>query len=80
MGKRYEKILSFFTTERLYALYAQYAEGDYLSELLEKFESSLVTYLARFDWPEALAFAAGAVDGRDQSVFAFLNANNASVT
>ena len=49
-----QKILSFFTTERLYALYPQYAEGDYLSELLEEFESSLVTYLARFDWPEAL--------------------------
>lgn len=35
--------------------------------------------VVELDWPEALAFAAGAVDGRDQSVFAFLNANNANL-
>jgi exopolysaccharide biosynthesis WecB/TagA/CpsF family protein len=35
--------------------------------------------VVELDWPAALAFAAEAAEGDDQSVFAFLNANNANL-
>jgi DNA helicase-2/ATP-dependent DNA helicase PcrA len=54
-----DRLLAFFDRERFSALHPQYAQGDYLSEVLDRLADLIVVELAECDWEQVVPAVQG---------------------